>query len=110
MIFWFVDLMIPGTMFIVSILYKKKAGGEISAISGFRTKYSMASKENWKKAHLLAGRYSFRISIALLIYILLIKTSSPMAPEYLSLVNTFISLSALICTTAYIHFKLGKNL
>lgn len=107
--FWFIDLIFPVTMLILAFLYKNKAKKKkISHISGFRTKASLESEENWIKAHNMASRYLLYGGVGLILYIIVIKLINPIKTEYLSLINVFISILLYIGITIFINHKL-KN-
>lgn len=105
---WIVDLIIPITMIVLGFVYNKKAKGEISDMSGFRTVNSMVSKESWKYSHKLASRILKIFGILLIIYIIVIRLISNMNSEYLSLINVGISLLIYILISIYIDLKIKR--
>lgn len=108
--FWFIDLIFPVTMLMLSFLYKNKAKKQkISHISGFRTKLSMESEHNWIKAHNMAGRYLLCAGICLILYIIVIKLINPIKAEYLSLINVLISILIYIGITVFVNIKLRNG-
>ncbi len=60
MIFWFymlsITLLIPITMVIVGMVFRKKAPRNINMLLGYRTRRSMLSRKTWVFAHAYCGR------------------------------------------------------
>lgn len=104
--FWIVDLLLPVTMIGLSCYYKKKEDGRISQLSGFRTKNSMESKEQWKRAHKLSANYLRRAGIILVLGVIIIKIIAPLQKEILSLIDVGISMVVFIGITIYVNCKL----
>ncbi|EFM40112.1 hypothetical protein HMPREF0379_0155 [[Eubacterium] yurii subsp. margaretiae ATCC 43715] len=107
-IFWVVDLILPVCMLILSFYYKRKATQNISIVSGFRTSKTLSDRKMWEKAHFLASKLLLIVGIILIITICLIKVFIKMKPEYLSLINNMISLTAFIFITIYVNYKISK--
>ncbi len=60
MLFWFymltVSLLLPVTMVIVGMAFRKNAPHNINMFLGYRTRRSMLSKKTWMFAHVYCGR------------------------------------------------------
>jgi uncharacterized membrane protein len=102
------DLIIPVTMIIVGLVYKKHPPKKINRLHGYRTEQSMKSQEAWDYAHKHFFKLWFTIGILLGICIVISKLIFPIAPQYLSLIHTGISIVALIVPIPIIEVKLKK--
>ncbi len=60
MIFWFymlaVTLLLPATMIVIGMIFRKKSPHNINMLVGYRTHRSMLSKKTWVFAHAYCGR------------------------------------------------------
>ena len=107
--FWIVDLIIPLTMIIVGRTYSINPCKQINSLSGYRTTRSMSSKKAWNYANHLIGRIWGVLGLALLIFVVILKTNSHMRPEYLSLINAGLGISALIIPIPFVESKLKSK-
>lgn len=82
------------------------ANGKIDSISGFRTNKSMKSDENWKRANLFAGDYSFKFGILLLVFVFLMRLFSPLPMEWNTLIISIVGLVVLFSIIFFVNKKL----
>lgn len=94
--FLFTDYLIAILLLISPIYWKRIANSKLNKLSGYRTKKSMKDQKSWKKAQLLASKYSTRIGFVLIIFITLIRWRSPFVEEVNSLIISIISIISLI--------------
>lgn len=107
--FWIVDLIIPLTLIIVGRTYSVNPSKQISSLRGYRTTRSMSSKKAWNYANHLIGRIWGVLGLALLIFVVILKINAPMRPEYLSLINAGLGISALIIPIPFVESKLKSK-
>ncbi len=94
--FWIVDLLIPFTMIVLGLVFKKRPPKKINWVYGYRTTRSMKSQAAWDYAHKRIGGLWIKIGIALLLLITCSKLLEPIAKEYLSLIHAGLGIFALI--------------
>lgn len=108
--FWVIDFILPAAMIILGMYYvKRKSLQNVSKYSGFRTDASMSSQENWKKAHLLAGKALILVGVCLAMYAVIIKLIAPISAEWLSLINNGIYILAYIGITIGVNIVIQKK-
>ena len=107
-VFWFIDLLLPCTMIGIGVYYiARKSKQQISRASGFRTAASMSSRENWSKAHLLAGKALVVAGCCLAVYAVVIKLAAPISAEWLSLLNNGIYIAVYILLTVIVNRRIS---
>lgn len=107
--FWIIDLLIPLTMIIISIMFKYQPPKKINSFYGYRTTRSKSSQEAWDYAHTLSGKAFGIVGIILFIFIVILKLIIPIQPEHLSLINLSISTLVLILPIPYVEGKLKSK-
>lgn len=108
-LFWIIDLLIPGIMITIGMLWKNRPPKKINIIYGYRSSRSMASQEAWDMAHELAGAVWRKLGIALLVLVVVVKLVIPLAPEYLSIINMCVGLAGIIAPIPYVEKQLKKE-
>lgn len=86
--------------------WKKTANGKINLYSGMRTAKSMKNKENWKKAHLLCGKYCVRVGSILIFFVTLMRYIQILPMEWNSLLISYICIISFILLTIFVNSKL----
>lgn len=107
--FLVIDYSIPLLMIISYPWWKKVAFGKVSRFSGMRTSLSMKNEENWKKANILCGRYSLRMGLALLIFVVLLRHIEIVSMEWNSLIISTVGIILLIGVTIFTNRKLKQD-
>ncbi|MBU3136418.1 SdpI family protein [Clostridium gasigenes] len=107
--FWIIDLLIPLTMLIISIMFKYQPPEKVNSFYGYRTTRSKSSQEAWDYAHSLSGKAFGIVGIMLFILIIIIKLIVPIQPEYLSLIILILSTIILILPIPYVEGKLKSK-
>lgn len=105
---WIFSLLLPVTMIFLSLYYYKKAKGEPSKWSGFRTTESMKTQESWRFAHMEAAKYLIVTGVILTIMTILNNMFGDFKSENVLLLNVGISLGAYILITLIVNNKV-KN-
>lgn len=107
--FWVTDLLIPLTMIMIGYVLYKNPLKDMDSGLGYRTKRAIKSIETWRYANTLCGEYWLKIGIGLFIFIVFEKVFIMIKPEYLSIINMAIEITALIIPMPLIERKLkGK--
>lgn len=104
--FMLLDYLIPILMIVSYPWWIKKANGPISHYSGMRTTLSMKNQENWKKAHLLCGKYCLRLGLILVIFVFVIRHMKIFSMEWTALLVVGIAILSLIVITGIVNNKL----
>ncbi|SFP78255.1 SdpI/YhfL protein family protein [Halolactibacillus halophilus] len=89
---WLYDLILPLIMIVFDYLFSKKQPKNINYFIGYRTKRSMASKENWIYANKRLGELWFKLGWLVFILVLLVRLFIPVENETLTLINMCLSL------------------
>lgn len=107
--FWIMDLLVPFVMIVFGYLFLVRVPKNINMLYGYRTKWSMKSKDTWHYAHKLCGKIWLITGLLLLIAIVLNKLLSPYDVEMLSLIHMGISLLVIIILIPLVEVNLRKK-
>lgn len=102
--YWMFDVLIPLMMIISGYLLYKKQPKKINYILGYRTKRSMASKENWVFANKRMGELWFKLGFILLALVLLFRLLLPLESKKITEINMIFGL-IIMFTPIYIVEK-----
>lgn len=80
--------------------------GEINYSSGFRTSRSIKNKENWKKANLLYGKYSFILGIVLFVFVIIMRYIQPLPMGWNSTIISTINIICMLVLGIFVNSKL----
>lgn len=89
---WLSDLILPLIMLVFGYAFSKKQPKKINYFIGYRTRRSMASKENWTHANKRLGQIWFKLGWLVFILVLLIRLFLPADNEVLTLINMCLGL------------------
>lgn len=103
-----VDYLIPVLMIVSVSWWKKIANGEISKTSGFRTNRSMKNKDNWNKANLLAGKYSFIFGIILFLFTFIMRRLQLVQMEWNSLIVVTMQIISMFMIVFIVNKKIAR--
>ena len=105
---WLFDIMIPLMMIVLGYLFYKKQPQNINYILGYRTKRSMASKENWIYANKRMGQIWFKLGWRLLILVIFIRIMVPVDSETITVINMSTGLIFMIAPIIIVEKELKK--
>lgn len=105
---WLFDIIIPLMMIILGWLFYKKQPKNINYILGYRTKRSMASKENWIYANKRMGQIWFKLGWVLLILVFFTRLLVPVDSETITVINMSTGLILMIAPIIVIERELKK--
>lgn len=105
---WLSDLILPLIMIVFGYVFSKKQPKNINYFIGYRTKRSMASKENWIYANKRISQIWFKLGWIVLILVLLVRLFIPADNEVLILINMFLGLIFIFAPIYVVEKELKK--
>lgn len=107
--FWIIDLLIPFTMIIIGIIYKRFTPKKINKISGYRTRRSMLSIYTWQYSNGRMAELWLKWGALLFFIIIISKLIVPIDEESLSMIHTFLGMGVLIIAIPIIEKELKEK-
>ena len=107
--FWIADLLIPSTMIVLGMIFRKGAAKKINVVCGYRTRRSMLSQNTWDYANYRMAVLWLKLGIVLFPAVTLSKIFAPIEKEYLSLVHAGIGIAAIFIIIPIIEKELEQK-
>lgn len=96
---------LPIRFLAIAILYKIRAGEKINEVSGYRSKLSTKSKENWKFANNYASRLLFIFTTVFLLINIVIQVKTKVTLDF-----SFVLVSIQVLTYIFTRIEVNRSL